>query len=174
MRGQDPFFRHYNKIKRRRRREREKKGLPMRKVKLTKKEFDHMFFPYVTNVAAEGEVEFETSIRLIKAIRDENKTEAKVLTDQEQRTVDSGAVVYPSHVLRRDKDTFLLEEDEHKLAVKRLKVNMTRIAPLMGEDYQAMFEAVKDAEEVKKAEKKKPAKKKAAPKKKAAKKKAGK
>lgn len=118
----------------------------MRKFTVTKHEFDHFLFPFTMNVAAESETEFETGVRLVQALRDPNRTEARELTSRQNEAEREGEKIYPQHELRRDQDTFIIEEDVWKLTVKRLGVNKTRINPLASEDYNEFLKKVEDAE----------------------------
>ena len=67
----------------------------MRKLILSADQFDTFVFQQVTTVPAENENEFETSLRLLRKLKDPAITKEAPLTDAEHRAVEEGNRVFP-------------------------------------------------------------------------------
>lgn len=121
----------------------------MRSVTFTEAQFNTFVFRQCALATAENESEFETGLRLIKKFKDPALTVPEELTDAEKEQQKKGNPVFPYYRLREPKATFLLEEDEWQLALKRLRANRTRVATLVAEEFAELLKAVAEAPEFK-------------------------
>ncbi len=118
----------------------------MRKVTISKKQFDTFLFPQIAQSNAKTDSERETAIRVIKILKDRGLTMDKPLTKREERLREDGENVFEFKELVEDEATFVLEEDEHNFIKKRLEENAKGVALLVLEDFEALRDLFKNAE----------------------------
>ena len=121
----------------------------MRKLTLQAKYFDNFVFPQLAGTSAENDSEWETALRLLKAIKDPVLTVEVDLTPQEKEARDRGQQVYAFRKLREGEATFLLQSDEYALLLKRINAHKTRVALVAAEDFAELLAAIENAPEVK-------------------------
>ena len=121
----------------------------MRKITLTRDQFTVFAFPAVAQAPAETESELETAMRLIRKFKDTALTDEIPLTDKEiaEGKADPRKKQYTFRTLREASATFILEEDERKLLLKRVEGNKLGVSTLVLEEYMDMIAVVKDAPE---------------------------
>ena len=118
-------------------------------IELTKDEFDRYFHKYVSNICSKDEAEHLVSLRLLEKIQDPvvtvrvNPVQSKIDEAEE-----SGELWWPSYRLAADSHTFWFDEDEKRLAEKRLENNLGRIPPVLGHEYEALRQKLIGAEPV--------------------------
>ena len=121
----------------------------MRQLTVTADQFDTFLFPHVAQSSAKDESEFETALRLMRKIKDPAVTEEVPLTAVERQAKENGQRLFPFRRLLGDAHTFVLEEDEHKLLLKRLNERKTSVALLALEEFDELLKVVAAAPEFK-------------------------
>jgi hypothetical protein len=118
-------------------------------IELTKYEFDRFFYNYVTNVCSEDAAEHLVSLRLLEKIQDPKLVERH---DPPQSEIDrveaTDGFWWPTYKLAHPTHTFLLEEDEKRLALKRLEANIAHLPPRAGIEFEVVRQKLVNAEQI--------------------------
>lgn len=117
----------------------------MKKVTISKFEFDTFVFQQVAGSTAENDNEAETAIRLMRKLKDETLTIECEPTKEEGEARKKGRSVFLMRQLREGSATFVLQDDEHKLLFKRLEKNVPHVALLLLEEFSDLVRRVKEA-----------------------------
>lgn len=118
----------------------------MRQLMLTAREFDGFVFPVVTQGnGAQNDGEWETAIRLVRALKEPSLAEDKPYNETEKKAIADGALLIKSKVLIEDSAVFLLEEDAITLLERRLRENRKGVPFGVAEDYEALIQKVHNA-----------------------------
>ena len=118
-------------------------------IELTKPEFDKFFYPFTTNVTSGPEQEHLCSMRLVEKLQDPEVSYPK---DPPQEDIDKAEEKddfwWPSYKLIGESHTFLFEEDEKKLALKRLDINIKHIPPGIAAQFEVVRQKVIEAKPI--------------------------
>lgn len=119
----------------------------MRKLKLSAQQFDAFVFPYVAQASAANDNEWETALRLIRKLKDEEKTVVAPYSDEEEMLRKMrGEVVFPFRRLRKSHDEFYLEEDEFALLILRLTAQKMNVRAVAAGAFAELLLACENAE----------------------------
>lgn len=121
----------------------------MRKLTLTAQQFKIFVFPHIAAAKPASNAEFDTSLRLMRKLKDPALTTAIPLTEAEQAVKDRGDLVIPFHQLLEDEASFLLEEAEWQLLYDRMMANRTAVSMAIAEDFATLLASIKAAPEFK-------------------------
>lgn len=117
----------------------------MKKVTISKFDFDTFVFQQVAGSTAENDNEAETAIRLMRKIKDEALTEEEESTKEQEELRKKGRPVFLMRKLREEQAVFILQDDEHKLLLKRLEKNLSSVALLVLEGFMDLIKNVKES-----------------------------
>lgn len=106
----------------------------MRNVEVTKDEYNDFLYPAVGGSTAKSEQELETALRVMKKINAPDVTTVlEVPADQLRAAEARGQRLLPTRKLSAPKMELILEEDEWKLVVERLKAYIPQVTLLGAE-----------------------------------------
>ena len=118
-------------------------------VEITKREFDRFFYKFVTNVTSGPEAEHLVSMRLTEKLQDSSATHPK---DPPQKEIDEAEAKdefwWPLFKLNEPSHRFLFEDDERRLALKRLNINIKHIPPGVAAEFEVVRQKVIKAEPI--------------------------
>lgn len=106
----------------------------MRKVEITRDEFNDFLYPAVGGSSAQSEQELETALRVMKKLHDPESTQIiEIPEDQRRAAQEAGQRILPVRRLKAPDMKLVLEEDEHRLIVERLKAYIPKVTLLGAE-----------------------------------------
>ena len=118
-------------------------------MELTKPEFDKFFYQWVTNICSKDETEHLVSLRLIEKIQDPAFTERHDPHDEEIEEAEAkGELWWPKYKLKSPSHKFTFEEDEKRLALKRLTANIGRVPPGCAAEFEVVRQKLIQAEPI--------------------------
>ncbi len=118
-------------------------------ITLTREEFNRFFYKYTTNACADGVPELHISNRLIEKLQDPEIAERHEPTQEVKDAADAANEFWvPWYRLYADSHTFLLEQDEKRLALARLDKNIGRLPPALGMEYEVMRQKLVQAKPI--------------------------
>lgn len=114
----------------------------MRLVSVSGNEFQFFVWPVIVGSQAENASEFEVAVRFLRKLK---KVSSEFVTDKDDD--DPNQLIVRSRKLNEYPTQFILEEDEHRLFLKRIKEGVKGVSIGLAEEYSLLLEKVKDAEE---------------------------
>ena len=120
----------------------------MRAITVKRDQFNDFLFPAIARSAAKDEQELEVAVRVLKKVKDPDKTyEEDIPKPQLEMAQSSGQKIYPFRKLAPPDHKFIFEEDEHKLIVDRLREFLKTVSLIAAEEFLDFFKTVRDAPE---------------------------
>ncbi|MDK1102507.1 MAG: hypothetical protein QGD93_02620 [Actinomycetota bacterium] len=118
-------------------------------IEVTKQEFDRFLYGYATNICSTDVKEHLISIRLVEKLQDPDVTEQHGPTEAEiEEAEKTGGLAWPTHKLAVPAHTFLFEEDEKDLILRRLEKNIGRVPPALGAEFEVLRQKFIEAESI--------------------------
>ena len=120
----------------------------MRKVMVTKLEFDEFLFDDITRASAQDDNELECALRLLRKLKDPKITEERPLSARELEVeAQSGRKLWPGRRLSVPEIILDLEEDEWALVCQRLKAAVPMHSILVLDEFHVLLFKVHNAEQ---------------------------
>jgi hypothetical protein len=121
----------------------------MRQLTVTARQYEYFLFPYVAGMSADSVDDFETQLRLMRKLKDPALTVEIPLTEEEEEAARRARVsTYSSRRLLEDQATFMLDEDEWKMAKKRVEAHRTKCTGIAAEDVAELIEVITMAQKI--------------------------
>lgn len=121
----------------------------IRKIHVTKDEFDEFLYPAFATAASQGDQEQETAVRAARAFR-EAPTEFETISEDFARRMEQARQkAVPFLKLTTKQHTFGVEIDVYNLLLKRYKEHMKRITDALAIEKHDFLQKLESAEEVK-------------------------
>ena len=119
----------------------------MRYISVTKDQFDDFLYPAYARVGSENEDELEISIRLKFKFRKIAKAE-EISKERLAKAQAQGEKLYALLKMTNENEEIVLEEDEHKLLLKRFRLALPSFADVAVEEVHEILNLLKDPPKV--------------------------
>lgn len=117
----------------------------MKSVTLHATQYSTWVYPMFGASKSGSDAEFETALRVIRKLKDPSLTVAVPPTEAEKLATRPGVEIFQYRQLREAQATFLFEEDEIALVLRRMLEQKSGVPAVTAEDYLEVVDLLKNA-----------------------------